>query len=68
MIQVNELAQLIQEAFDSYSDVQCNPQEARQQQALKIAQAISQYVIGRTATVVATTAVGMAVTGTATIN
>lgn len=67
MIDEQQLAQLIQEAFDMYSDVQCEPSEARQQQALKIAQAISQFVIGRTATVVGTSATGGAVTGTATI-
>lgn len=67
MIDENELADLIQEAFDMFSQVQCDPAEARELQAKKIANAISQFVIGRTATVTGTSVSGGTVTGTATI-
>lgn len=67
MINETQLANLIQEAFDMYSEVECDPATARTQQALKIASAISQFVIGRTATVTGTSVSGGAVTGTATI-
>lgn len=67
MINETQLANLIQEAFDMFSEVQCNPAEAREIQAARIANAISQFVIGRTATVAGTSVSGGAVTGTATI-
>ena len=47
MITEQELAVLIQQAFDMFSDVQVDPAVARAQQAQMIAAAISQYVIGR---------------------
>lgn len=62
-----QLATLIKEAFDFDSDKEVNPAEARQRQADKIADAVSQFVIGRTTTVTGTSATGGAVTGTGTI-
>lgn len=64
MIDVAELARLIQEAFDMYSDVEVDPATARQQQALKIAQTVSQFVVGRKTVVTGTSVSGGAVTGT----
>jgi hypothetical protein len=62
-----QLANLIKEAFDFDSDKEVSPAEARQRQADKIADAVSQFVIGRTTTVTGTSATGGVVTGTGTI-
>lgn len=62
-----QLANLIKEAFDFDSDKEVSPAEARQRQADKIADAVSQFVIGRTTTVTGTSATGGAVTGTGVI-
>ena len=62
-----QLANLIKEAFDFDSDKEVNPSEARQRQADKIADAVSQFVIGRQTTVTGTSATGGAVTGTGVI-
>ena len=59
-----QLANLIKEALDFDSDKVVNPAEARQRQADKIADAVSQFVIGRQTTVTGTTVTGIAVTGT----
>lgn len=64
MIDVQQLAALIEEAFDMYSDVNVDPATARQQQALKIAQAVNDFVVGRTTVVTGTSISGGAVTGT----
>lgn len=62
-----QLAAFIQDAFDTYSDVEVDPREARREQAKKIAAAVAQFVIGRTTIVTGTTATGVAVTGTGVI-
>lgn len=62
-----QLANLIKEALDFDSDKEVNPADARQRQADKIADAVSQFVIGRTTTVTGTSATGGVVTGTGVI-
>jgi hypothetical protein len=59
-----QLAQLIEKAFNDDSDVPVDPAEARKRQSLKIADAVSLFVIGRETIVTGTSATGGAVTGT----
>lgn len=59
-----ELAQLIKKSFDDDSDKQVSPQEARERQANKIADAIEKFVVGRETTVTGSSATGGPVTGT----
>lgn len=63
-----QLAAKIKAAFDFDSDkAGVKPEEARQRQANEIAEAVAQFVIGRTTTVTGTSATGGAVTGTGVI-
>lgn len=59
-----QLATLLQEAFDFDSDKEVNPAEARKRLAEKIASGVAKYIVGRTTTVTGSSATGGAVTGT----
>lgn len=59
-----QLAKVIQDAFDFDSDRDVNPAEARQRLAEKIAAGVAEYVVGRTTTVTGSSATGGPVTGT----
>ncbi|KAB8153427.1 hypothetical protein EZY14_009345 [Kordia sp. TARA_039_SRF] len=63
MMTQEELAIGLQQIYDQESDIDVDPQEARQRIAEAQAQLIAQFVIGRT-TVVTGTVAGTAVTGT----
>lgn len=64
MIDEQQLAELIEQAFDMFSDVEVDPDYARQKQAEMIAAAVAQFVIGRETVVTGTSVSGGAVTGT----
>jgi hypothetical protein len=66
MLNKNELADKLQEAFDAESDKQVEPAEARRRQAVAIANAIHSYIIAGEVqtTVTGTSATGGPVTGT----
>lgn len=62
------LKQRIKTAYDAESDVEVLPEEARDRVAQEIADAVEAYVVGRQTQVTGTTADGVALTGTGTIN
>lgn len=64
MINEQQLADLIEAALDTYSDVVVDPALARKKQAEMIAAAVAQFVIGRETVVTGMSVSGGAVTGT----
>ena len=67
-IEVEQLATLITQALDAQSDTQVDPAAAREQNGQSIAQAIAQFVQGRTTTVTGNSVSGGPVTGVGIIN
>lgn len=64
MISEAQLAILLESAYDAESDLEVNPAEARQRIAQKQAQAIAQFVQGRTTVVTGVSSDGATITGT----
>lgn len=64
MITEQQLAVLLEEAYDVESDSEVNPAEARQRIAQKQAAAVAQFVQGRQTVVTGTSSDGATVTGT----
>lgn len=62
-----QLAEAIETAMDNVSDIEINPAQAREQYAKAIAQAVSDFVIGRKTKVVGSSATGGPVKGTGVI-
>jgi hypothetical protein len=59
-----QLADLIEAAFDAESDTVVDPAGARRRQAEKIAAAVKQFVVGRETVITGTSVSGGPVTGT----
>jgi len=67
MIDETQLKELIKQAFDSVSDTDIEPSQAREHIAEQIAQAIKLFVVGRETIVTGTSASGGPVSGTGVI-